>query len=111
MSSAPFIAIMGREQEAAMRNWLIPAIVVLAVNLAGVGVGWSINEWQDSDKPPPTEQSTPPVTTGPTDAELDAQRCAAALEAVGNLDPRLIARYTEFPLAKEIKDASDRYCH
>src|SRR3990172_362338 len=46
----PFVAIMGREEGVAMKNWLIPAVVLIAVGGVGLGVGWSINEWQGDDE-------------------------------------------------------------
>ena len=93
-----------------MRQWLIPAVVLIAVSLTGVGVGWSINEWQDGDE-------ATPVQAGPTQAELDAERCAAALAAAGNVEPsgggtgfRGGESGTSIRIPQEIKDAIDRYC-
>lgn len=88
-----------------MKQWLIPAIVVLAVGGMGLGVGWSINEWQGSDG------TSAPVQTGPTQAELDAQRCAAALEAAGNVAPSQRGISSVIAIPDEINRAVDRYCH
>ena len=88
-----------------MRNWLIPAIALLAINVAGIGVGWSISEWRDGDEAPVrTEQAAAPVQTGPTQAELDAQRCSAALQALGLQTLRDVG-------TAELQDAVKRYCH
>ncbi len=97
-----------------MKNWLIPAIVLLAIAGAGMGVGWSVNEWQDGGQSaPPTEQSTPAAATGPTEAELDAQRCGAALEAAGNAQPGPSRRVDTGELTAwgQIQQAVSRYCH
>ena len=57
-----------------MRKWLVPAIVLLLVGGGGMGVGWSLNEWQDGDGAPvPTEQPVAPTQTGPTQAEIEAE--------------------------------------
>jgi len=70
-----------------MKNWLMPGVVLIAVAGAGLGVGWFVNGWQDSDG------TSAPVQTGPTQAErgaqrreddrlcLEAQQAAAAQEA------------------------------
>ncbi|MCJ7511235.1 MAG: hypothetical protein MUP14_10190 [Dehalococcoidia bacterium] len=92
------------------KRWLIPAILLLAVGGLGLGVGWSINEWQDGN------EASVPVRAGPTQAELDAQRCEAALEALGNAQPithtdmRGTAQES-IPQYATLKDAIDRYCH
>ena len=99
-----------------MRQWLIPAVVLLAVGGMGLGVGWSVNEWQDDSESTPAQAT--PVQTGPTQAELDAQRCAAALEAVGQAasrppNPEQSARSLEADPAfgtSILADAIDRYC-
>ena len=92
-----------------MKQWLIPAVVLIAVGLTGIGVGWSVNEWQDGDGATPAETS---AQSEPSQAELDAQRCGAALEAAGNVAPsggtsRLGPRIV---IPDEIKQAIDRYC-
>ena len=98
-----------------MKNWLIPAVVLIAVGGMGLGVGWSINEWQGDDEAPAQSEQT-----GPTDAELDAQRCSAALQAYGEATGGTTAAGTApgripvpgaTPAANPILDAIDRYCH
>jgi len=99
---------MGREQEVAIRNWLIPAIALLAINLAGLGVGWSLNEWKGGDQAPVrSEQPAAAAETGPTQAELDAQRCVAATEAYGAIQAGLIAYRGQ---AEVLEDLIKRYC-
>lgn len=95
-----------------MKQWLIPAVVLIAVGGMGLGVGWSVNEWQDGNEAAPVQ--TPSVQTGPTQAELDAQLCAAALAAAGNAQASTgggsnIIHVPQVP--QEIKDAIGRYCH
>ncbi len=95
-----------------MRQWLIPAIVLLAVGGMGLGVGWSINEWQDGGDSAPVATST--AGTGQTEAELDAQRCGAALQAAGNVAPQSVPQRPDIKLITipdEIKNAISRYCH
>ncbi len=99
-----------------MRQWLIPAVVLLAVGGMGLGVGWSVNEWHDGNEPAPV--GTAPAETGPTQAELDAQRCEAALEAVGQAasrppNPEQSARSLEADPAfgtSILATAVERYC-
>jgi len=106
------MAIMKGRKDNVLKQWLIPAIVLLAVGGMGLGVGWSVNEWKDGDE-------AAPVQTGPTQAELDAQRCEAALEAAGNVQPSgggysSLTRGesgTHIVIPQEIRDAIDRYCH
>jgi len=94
-----------------MKNWLIPAIVLLAIAGAGMGVGWSVNEWQDGGQSAPVQ--TAPLQSGPSQAELDAQRCAAALQAAGQFSTSergaFIAKNAGYP--EEIQHALDSYCH
>ena len=98
-----------------MKQWLIPAIVLLAVGGMGLGVGWSVNEWWDDGEAP---APTAPADTGPPQAELDARRCEAALEAVGQAasrppNPEQPARSLEADPAlgtSILADAIDRYC-
>lgn len=99
-----------------MKQWVIPAVVLLAIGGIGLGVGWSINEWQGDEETAAVTGS--PTPAGPTQAELDAQRCAAALEAAGNVQPSgggtgIFDREqgTSIDIPEEIKDAIDRYCH
>ncbi len=55
-----------------MKQWVIPAVVLLAVGGAGLGIGWSINEWSGGDGAtgghPPTPTANP-VTITATEAE------------------------------------------
>ena len=96
-----------------MKHWLIPAITVLVVNLAGVGTGWSVNEWLDDNG----GGAQGAAQTGPTQAEFDAQRCTAALEAAGEAAKAppgegLSGRFNVRPaVPQEITGAIDRYCH
>jgi len=94
-----------------MRQWLIPAIALVVVGAAGVGVGWSINEWDNGKTAEsPRGQAS---SNARADAELDAQRCAAALEAAGQFTTSErgagIASRDGFP--DEIQSAIDRYCN
>ena len=100
-----------------MKQWLIPAIVLLAVGGLGVGGGWSINEWQDSDG------TSAPVQTGPTQAERDAQRreddrlCLEAQQAAAAQKAARM-RYSESrrslvpsgPVDISVLEAIQRYC-
>ncbi len=56
---------MGRAQKDIMKQWLIPAVVLIAVGLTGIGVGWSINEWQEEGEPPADQQARPSATPNP----------------------------------------------
>lgn len=120
-----------------MKQWLIPAIMLLAVGGMGLGVGWSINDWQDGgdSTPVPTEQPVAPVQTGPTQAELDAERqreedglcleakqTAAAQKAAHDARQAAIERGEIRPIGlsdfnvlssgvdKSVLDAIERYC-
>ena len=99
-----------------MKNWLIPVVVLIAVGAMGLGVGWSVNEWRDGGEPAPATTAT--SETGPTQAELDAERCEAALAAAGNVQPSgggtgITGREqgTRIHIPQEIQGAIDRYCH
>ena len=95
-----------------MKNWLIPAIVLLAVGGVGLGVGWSLNEWQDGEGTPVrTEQPGAPISTVPTQVELDAERCKAALQALGQAasKPEVQGQFSSPP--RELGQAVSRYCH
>ena len=91
-----------------MKQWLIPAIVLLAVAGAGLGVGWSVNEWQDGGEPAPV--ATPTAQTGPTQAELDAEQCKAALEALGQAASKPPGERRSV-IPPELTEAVSRYCH
>ena len=59
-----------------MKQWLIPAIVLVAVAGTGLGVGWSINEWRD-DEGAGKREAVPTPTANPvritaTEAEVIA---------------------------------------
>jgi len=91
-----------------MKNWLIPAAVLIVVGGMGLGVGWSVNEWQDGDEPGPV--ATPTAQTGPTQAELDAERCKAALEALGQAASKPPGERRSV-IPQELTEAVSRYCH
>ena len=94
----------------------VVAFVVYTLALLGgaFGISYAVFEWRD-DEPTGVDLSAieqkidaleQQSTAGPTQAELDAQRCGAALEALG------VATSTErFRLIPEsLGDAVDRYC-
>ena len=97
------------------------AFVVYTLALLGgaFGISYAVFEWRDDDNPPvATEQPADPVQAGPSQAELDSQRCEAALEALGQAaskpppepDPNLrIIRFGGGPPV-ELTEAVDRYC-
>ena len=91
-----------------MKNWLIPAVVLIAVGTMGLGVGWSVNEWQNGDETTPVPTAT--VETGPSQAELDAQRCEAALEALGQAASKPPGERRSV-IPPELTEAVSRYCH
>ena len=60
-----------------MKQWLIPAVVLLAVGGVGVGVGWSVNEWWDDEgagkrEAAPSPTPNPVLITG-TEAAVIAE--------------------------------------
>ncbi len=94
----------------------VVAFVVYTLALLGgaFGISYAVFEWRD-DEPTGVDLSAieqkidaleQQSTAGPTQAELDAQRCEAALEALG------VAASTErFSLIPQnLDDAVDRYC-
>lgn len=102
----------------------VAAFVVYTLALLGgaFGISYAVFEWRD-DEPTGVDLTAieqkidaleQQIDAGPTQAELDAQRCEAALEALGNAVPaagRTIGDFTiggGVPL--ELRDAVDRYC-
>ena len=97
------------------------AFVVYTVALLGgaFGISYAVFEWRDSDSAIESRIDGLENRTGagPTQAELDAQKCAAALEAAGNVQPTSFRRAiggttpaTHISIPPEIQDAIDRYC-
>ncbi len=84
----------------------VVAFVVYTLALLGgaFGISYGVFEWRHDEEAAATIPA--PVQSGPSQAELDAQRCEAALEALG------VAASTErFRLIpQDLEDAIDRYC-
>ncbi len=94
------------------------AFVVYTLALLGgaFGISYAVFEWRHDDeafdasaiekKIDELEQAD----AEPTKAELDAQRCGAALEAAGNVQPTQTFSITRINIPQEIRSAIDRYC-
>ena len=78
------------------------AFVLYTLALLGgaFGISYAVFDWRHDDEASVT--SSAPVDTGPSQAELDAQLCAAALDAVGNA--------VNFNSVITAQNAVDRYC-
>lgn len=88
-----------------MSPWItVPASVVIIFAIA-FGAGWTARG-SDTEVVTQEVQVTP---VGPTQAELKAQKCAAALQALGNWQPAVQERVITF-LPTQLTDAVDRYC-
>ena len=92
------------------------AFVVYTLALLGgaFGISYAVFEWRHDDEAAVT--SSAPVETGPSQAELDAQKCEAALKAAGESvsgdratgNSRTITLSPRVP--KIIQDTINRYC-
>ena len=112
------------------------AFVLYTLALLGgaFGISYAVFEWRDDDEAPAFDSSgierrisalERQISAGPTEAELDAQRCAAALEAAGvaasqpaaqpsgNIQSDVITSILggRGGVPQEIQDAIDRYCN
>ena len=96
-------------------------IYTLALLGGAFGISYAVFEWRDSDGSDNTsaieqriDELEQQIDAGPTQAELDAQRCEAALEALGNAVPAAGRTIGEFTIGGgvplELRDAVDRYC-
>ena len=96
------------------------AFIVYTLALLGgaFGISYAVFEWRD-DEPTGADLSAieqkidsleQQSAAGPTQAELDAQRCEAALEALGAAAaaPQAEGRITIIP--RSLSLAVDRYC-
>jgi hypothetical protein len=81
---------------------IILLVYTVALLAGSFGISFAVFEWRDGDQPP--------VQAGPTQAELDAQRCVAALEAAGNTQPTDLGLSSVIIIPEEIQQAIDRYC-
>ncbi len=99
------------------------AFVLYTLALLGgaFGISYAVFEWRDDDEAfdasaieERIDELEQGASAGPTKAELDAQRCEAALEALGNAVPapgRVIGDFTiGGGVPNELREAVDRYC-
>ena len=89
------------------------AFVLYTMALLGgaFGISYAVFEWRDDDATSVTDSA--PVQTGPTQAELDARKCEAALGAAGDyattdVGSAFLSRGLGYPA--EIQTQIDRYC-
>ena len=98
-----------------MKNWLIPAVVLIAVGAMGLGVGWSLNDWQGDDEAAPTPTAT--ERAGPTQAEREAEDVRLCLEAQQAAAAQEAAYHARHPerlgsgVDTYVRLAIQRYCH
>jgi len=92
------------------------AVYTLALLGAAFGIAYAVFEWQDEGPGLDTsaierrlDELEERVGTEPTQAELDSERCAAALAAAGNLESTGDSVGDDIRQA-EIREAINRYC-
>ena len=109
-----------------MKNWLIPAIALLAIGGAGIGVGWFANEWrggggasaprQQPTSPVNLEEVAPetPVDAGPvlSDRERDcATRQAVLAQAFARESELELELGIDLQVPEEYAKAAHEACH
>lgn len=96
-------------------------VYTLALLGGAFGISYAVFEWRDDDEAfdasnieRSIDELEGQTEAGPTQAELDAQRCEAALTAAGDAvsqGPTSGPGFATFPqVPAEIKAAIDRYC-
>ena len=101
-------------------RFVLFVVYTLALVGGAFGISYAVFEWRDDDEgfdASAIEERIDELEQGasapPTKAELDAQKCAAALEAAGNVQPSggfFEGAGPRIRIPGEILIALDRYC-